>query len=88
MQLAGLLKSENLFSHSLGKVDKSELAFEKKVVLPALVDDPHEIVLGCSCIGQDSIDLTEDQRGFVPFIFEAQRKLFRRSFQATPLFFP
>ena len=69
--LAGLLKSENLFSYSMGKLDKSELALVKKVVLSALVHDPYEIVLGCSRVGQDSIDLTEDQRGFVPFILEA-----------------
>ena len=79
MQSAGLLKSENLFSHSLRKVDKSELAFVKKIVLAALVDDPYEIVLGCSRVGQDSIDLAEDQRGFVPAIFEAERKSFHRA---------
>ena len=78
--LAGFLKSENLLSYSLGKVDKSELVFVEKVVVPALVDDPYEIVLGCSRIGQNPIDLAEDQRGFVPSILEAQRKLFGRSF--------
>ena len=67
------------------KVDKSELAFVKKVGLPALVDDPYEIVLGYSRVGQDSIDFVEDQRGFVPFIFEAQCKLFRRSFICTDI---
>ena len=57
-ELAGLLKSQNPPSHSLGKVDKSELALVKKVVLPAFVDDTDEIVLCCSRVGQDSIDFT------------------------------
>jgi hypothetical protein len=60
------LKSENLPSYSLGKLDKSELMFVEEVVVPALVDDPYEIVLGCSGIGQNSIDLAEDERGFIP----------------------
>ena len=78
--LAGFLKSENLLSYSLGKVNKSELSFVEKVIVPALVDDPYEIILGCTRIGQDSIDVAEDQRGFVPGILEAQRKLLGRSF--------
>jgi hypothetical protein len=78
------LKSENLPSYSLGKLDKSELMFVEKVVVPALVDDPYEIVLGCSGIGQNSIDLAEDERGFIPRILEAQRKLFGRSFHGLP----
>ena len=59
--LAGVLKRENLLSDSRRKVDKNELIFVKKVVLPALVYDPYKIVLGCPRIRQDSIDLSEDQ---------------------------
>ena len=81
--LAGLLKSENLLSHGLGKVDKSELAFVEKVVVSALVNDPYEIVFRCSRVGQNSIDLAENQRGFVPRILEAQRKVFGRSFHGV-----
>jgi len=59
--LAGVLNSENLLSHSLRKVDKNELILVEKVVLPTLVNNPYEIVLGCSSIRQDAIDFTEDQ---------------------------
>jgi len=76
--LAGVLKRENLLSYGQRKVDKNELIFVVKVVLPALVDDPYKIVLGCPRIRQNSIHLTEDQRGFVPGILDAQRKWFRR----------
>ena len=58
--LAGFSKSENLPSYSLGKVDKSELMFVEKVVVPALVDDPHEVVLRRLRIGYDSIDLAKN----------------------------
>jgi len=78
--LAGFLESENLLPYSLRKVDEGELSFVKKVIVPTLVNDPYEIVLGCSRIGQNSIDLAEDQRGFVPGILEAQRKWFHRAF--------
>src|SRR5206468_12186164 len=77
--LAGSLKSEKFFPHGLRKFDEGKLRLIEKVVVPALVDDPHEIVLGGSCIWQNSIDLAEDQRGLVPTILEAQRKLFRRA---------
>ena len=59
--LAGVLKRENLLSYSRRKVDKNELIFVEKVVLPALVYDPYKIVLGCPWIRQNSIDLSEDQ---------------------------
>ena len=75
--LAGVLNSENLLSYSLRKVDKNELVFVEKVVLPTLVNDPYKIVLGCSGIRQYSIDLTKDQGSFIPSIVDAQRKLFR-----------
>ncbi|MDO8682997.1 MAG: hypothetical protein Q7N50_05885 [Armatimonadota bacterium] len=76
--LAGVLKRENLLSYSRRKVDKNELIFVEKVVLPTLVYDPYKIVLGCPRIRQNSIDFTEDQRGFVPGILDTQRKWFRR----------
>lgn len=78
--LAGFLKSENLLPYSLRKVDEGELSFVEKVIVPALVDDPYEVVLGYSRIGQNSIDLAEEQRRFVPSILEAQRKLFHWAF--------
>jgi hypothetical protein len=59
--LAGVLKRENLLSYSRRKVDKNELIFVEKVVLPTLVYDPYKIVLGCPRIRQNSIDLSEDQ---------------------------
>jgi len=76
--LAGVLKRENLLPYSRRKVDKNELIFVEKVVLPALVYDPYKIVLGCPRIRQNSIDLTEDQRGFISSILDAQCKRFRR----------
>jgi hypothetical protein len=69
--LAGSLKSEDPLPNSLRKVDEGELSFIEKVIVPALVDDPYKIVLGCSRIWQNSIDLAEDQRGFIPGILEA-----------------
>jgi len=59
--LAGFLNSENLLSHSLREVDKNELILMEKVVFSTLVDNPHEIVLGCARIRQDSIDLAKNQ---------------------------
>jgi hypothetical protein len=58
--LAGFLKSENLLSDGLRKIDKRELSFVEEIILPALVDDPNEIVFGGSRIWQDSIDLAKD----------------------------
>ena len=74
--LAGLLKRENFFSYSLGKSDESELAFMEKVIFSTFVDDPNEIVFSRACVGQNSIDLAQYQRSFVPFVLKAQRKLF------------
>ena len=63
-----------------GHFNRNESVGGEQVILSAFVNNSYEIVFGCSRIRQDSIDLTEDQRGFVPFIFEAERKLFCRSF--------
>ena len=72
--LAGSLKSEDSCPYSLGKFDEGEPAFVEKVVVSALVDDPDEIVPGWTGVGEDSIDLAENQRGFVPRVLEAQGK--------------
>ena len=78
--LTGLLKRENSFSYCLGEIDKSELALMKKVVFSAFIDDSNEVILSCTCVGQDSINLTQYQRRFVSFVLKAQRKLFCRLF--------
>jgi hypothetical protein len=58
---AGPLKRKNLLSYCLRKIDQGELLLVEKIILPALVDDPHEVVLGRPRIGHDSIDLPKDQ---------------------------
>ena len=42
--LAGFLKSENFPPHGLRKLDEGKLPLVEKVVVPALVDDPYEIL--------------------------------------------
>ncbi len=59
--LAGPFDRENLLSYGIGKVDENELAFVEKVILAALVDDPHKIVPGRPGIGNDPVNFAEDQ---------------------------
>jgi hypothetical protein len=80
--LAGFLKSENSLPYGLRKVHEGELSFVEQVIVPALVDDPYQIVLGGSRIGHNSIDLAEDERGFIPRILKAQRKWFHWVFHS------
>ena len=59
--LAGSLECENLSSYRLRKIDEGELGRVEKVILSALVNDPHEIVFARSRIRYNSIDLSKDQ---------------------------
>jgi hypothetical protein len=52
----------------------------KKMILSALVDNPHEVIFGRSCIGQHSIDFSEDQRGFISTVPETHRESLRHAF--------
>jgi hypothetical protein len=72
--LAGFLESKQLFSHGLWEIDECELRLVEQVVLPALVDDPNQIIFGGSGIGHNAIHLAYDERRFVAAILKAQRE--------------
>jgi hypothetical protein len=69
--------SENLLPNGLRKIDEGELTLVEQIVVSAFVNDPHQIVLGGSRIGHDSIHLAENEGGFIPRILEAQREWIR-----------
>jgi len=73
--LAGALKCQYLPSYCLRELNERELTAAEQIVLAALVDDPHEVVLRCSGVRQDSIDLPEYERSLVSGVVQTQREL-------------
>ncbi len=55
------VESEDLPPYGLREVDEHELTAVEQVVLSALIDDSDETVLRGPRVGDDSIDLSEDQ---------------------------
>jgi hypothetical protein len=49
--LAGSLKCENLPAYRLRKIDEGKLSLVEEIILPALVDNPYQVVFGRSDIG-------------------------------------
>ena len=83
-RLAGLLNRKNFLSNSLRKIDEGELSFVEEVVVPALVDDAHEIVLGRSRVGDNSIDLPRISEASFPVFFRHSANCFVRRFMRYP----
>ena len=72
---AGRLNGPQSSAHAVWKVHEGKLAARKQIVLAALVDDPHESVLGCPRVRHYWVHLANNQRGFIAFVVQAQRKL-------------
>jgi hypothetical protein len=78
LSLAGALKCQDLPSYRSRKLDEHELTAAEQIVLAAFVDDPDEVVLPCSNVRDDLIDLPEHERCLVPGVVQAQRELSRQ----------
>jgi hypothetical protein len=76
---AGALKCQDLPSYCLRKLDERELTAAEQVVLAAFVDNPYEVVLRCSSVWDDLIDLPQYQRCLVPGVAQTQRELLRQT---------
>src|SRR5436190_13977045 len=55
--LRDALQGENLFLYTRWKVHKQKIAYVMEVILSALVDNPHQIILGRLRIGKNPINL-------------------------------
>jgi hypothetical protein len=77
--MAGSLQCEQFAVHRLRELDEHKLAVVKEVVPAALVDDTHKCVFLRAGVGDHGVDLADDERGLVPAILVAQRKLLRGS---------
>ena len=73
--LARLLKREDFFLRGGWKLDENELISIEQVILPALVDNPHQIVFRSFGIRKHWVDLTQDQRRFVTGVLNTDGKL-------------
>jgi hypothetical protein len=76
---AGPLKCQDLPSYCLRKLDERELTAAEQVVFAAFVDDPYKVVLRCSSVWDDLIDLSQHQRCLVSGVLQAQREVLRQT---------
>jgi hypothetical protein len=53
------------------KLDQHKMALMIEIVFPAFVHNPEEILFGGFLVGDDLIDLSRDERGFVTRIVNA-----------------
>ena len=57
---AGVLNRENLLFDGSWEINEDKLIFVEEVVLPGLVDNPHEVILGSAGIMNDSVYLAQN----------------------------
>ena len=51
------LQCKDCLLHCTRKVNKDEVTIVIEVIFPTLINDADKVILGCSRIGQESIDL-------------------------------
>jgi hypothetical protein len=75
--LGDALQGENLFRYAGGKVHKQKMVFVIEVILAALVNNPHQIILGRSWIGNNPVNLAGNKRSLIVRIVNAKSEWFR-----------
>jgi hypothetical protein len=77
--LASSPQSQEFSADAVRKVHESELTTREQVVFAAFVDDADKAILCGAWIGDNRINLADNERRFVTLVVEAQRELFREA---------